>query len=165
MIHFSVRPASPQTAIACIALGSNLGDRRANIDAAVRAIAVLPAVRLRAIAQPIETDAVGPAGQPPYLNGALSIETTLDPRELLEALLEIEHRLGRVRRERWGPRTIDLDIILFADRIVEEQGLHIPHPRMRERRFVLAPLAAIEPAFIDPVTKRSIRELLAALPI
>lgn len=159
-----MRPASPQPAIACIALGSNLGDRRANLDAAVRAIAALPAVRLRALAQPIETEAVGPAGQPAYLNGAISVETTLDPRELLEALLEIERRLGRVRRERWGPRTIDLDIILFADRVVDEEGLHIPHPRLRERRFVLAPLAAIEPALIDPVTHRSVRDLLAALP-
>jgi 2-amino-4-hydroxy-6-hydroxymethyldihydropteridine diphosphokinase len=145
-------------------LGSNLGDRRGNIDAAVRAVAAMPGLRLRAIAQPVETDAVGPAGQPAYLNGALSVETTLEPRELLDALLEIERRLGRIRRERWGPRTIDLDIILYADRVVDEQGLHIPHPRMRERRFVLAPLAAIEPALIDPVTKRSVRELLSALP-
>ncbi len=153
-------PAETRPQIACIALGSNLGDRRAAIRAAVAAIAELHGTSIRAVSAPVETAPVGPPGQRDYLNAAASIETTLSPRDLLDALLRIEHDLGRVRRERWGPRTIDLDLILFGDRVTDEPGLTLPHPRFRERLFVLEPLAEIEPGLTDPVTGRSVLELL-----
>ncbi|MBZ0173609.1 MAG: 2-amino-4-hydroxy-6-hydroxymethyldihydropteridine diphosphokinase [Phycisphaerales bacterium] len=149
----------PQPVIACIALGSNLGDRRATLAAAVKAIAALPGTTLRKTSDIIETDPVGPPGQPNYLNAAASVETTLSPRELLEALLGIERAHGRERRERWGARTLDLDLVLYGDEVIDEPGLTVPHPSMRERVFVLAPLAQIEPGLIDPVTGRCIREL------
>ncbi|USN98606.1 MAG: 2-amino-4-hydroxy-6-hydroxymethyldihydropteridine diphosphokinase [Phycisphaeraceae bacterium] len=153
----------PAPRIACIALGSNLGDRRATIAAAIEAIAALPGTTLRAASDIIETDPVGPPGQPNYLNAAVSIDTTLNPRELLEALLAIERTHGRERREWWGPRTLDLDLVLYADEVIDEPGLTVPHPSMRERLFVLEPLAQIEPGLVDPATGRSIRELLEAL--
>lgn len=130
---------------------------------AVEAISQLPATSVRAVSSLIETDPVGPPGQPGYVNAAVSIETTLPPRRLLSALLGIERTHGRERRERWGPRTLDLDLLLYSDEIIDEPNLHIPHPRMRERLFVLAPLAEIEPDAIDPESGLCIRALLAAV--
>ncbi|HHN77821.1 MAG TPA: 2-amino-4-hydroxy-6-hydroxymethyldihydropteridine diphosphokinase [Phycisphaerales bacterium] len=147
--------------IACIALGSNLGDRRAAIENASAKIATLPGTTPRAMSTLIETAPVGPPGQGDFLNAAASIETTLSPRALLDALLRIEQSLGRVRGRRWGPRTIDLDLILFGDLILDEPGLTVPHPMFRERLFVLGPLAEIEPGMTDPVTGRSVLQLLA----
>ena len=147
-----------------LGLGSNLGDRRRNLEAALDALRAHPAVRVLAVSALIETEPVGgPTGQPPYLNGAAEIATDLDPHALLALLKTIERDLGRTAGVRWGPREIDLDILLCGDTILETGTLVIPHPRMRERRFVLEPLAEIAPTARDPATGRTVRELLASL--
>lgn len=159
-LHFAVEPPRPDPIIACIALGSNLGDRGGHVERAIGEIGSLEGVLVRRVSSIIETDPVGPPGQSRYLNAAVSVETTLTARGLLDALLGIERAHGRERRERWGPRTLDLDIILFGDEMIDEPELKIPHPGMRERRFVLAPLAEIEPDLVDPETGRRVLELL-----
>jgi 2-amino-4-hydroxy-6-hydroxymethyldihydropteridine diphosphokinase len=110
----------------------------------------------------VETEPVGPPGQPPYLNLAAEIETDLDPLELLKAAKDIEARLGREAGVRWGPRPIDIDIVLWGDRIVDLPELAIPHREFRNRAFVLVPLAQIAPDAVDPVTGRRIEELARA---
>ena len=141
-----------------IALGSNLGDRLATLRAAVVALAEIGHVVARSSAW--ETRAVGPP--PDYLNGCVALETTLAPEALLAALLAIEARLGRVRDgERNQPRTLDLDLVLYEDRVVDTERLRLPHPRLAERAFVLAPLAEIAPDAIHPLLHCTIRELAA----
>lgn len=141
-----------------IALGANLGDRRAHLEAAVeRLSAHLTGLRLSSL---IETEPVDvPGDQPPYLNGAVVGETTLGPRELLDVMLGIEAQLGRTRPARHAPRTLDLDLILYGDRQLDEPGLTVPHPAFRDRRFVLTPLAEIAPDLRDPVTGLTIAQL------
>jgi len=149
--------------IAAVALGSNLGDRRGHLDyAAARLSTLLGGVRVSAY---IETDPVGVADpQPRYLNAASIGETTLSARDLLNALLAIELDRGRERRHANAPRTLDLDLILLGDLIIDEPDLVIPHPRFRERRFVLEPLAEIAPHLRDPVTGRTVDDLRLLLP-
>ena len=143
--------------IAYVGLGSNLGDREGTIRAAIAALPGVFAVsRLR------ETDPVGVTDQPTFVNGAVALETELSPRELLERLLAVERELGRERRERWGPRTIDLDLLLHGGETVDEPGLTIPHPRLHERRFALEPLAELDPELIVP-GRGPVSALLAAL--
>jgi len=120
---------------AAIALGSNLGDREASLRLAREAIAALQGTTVVAATPVEETAPIGPAGQPPYLNQMLLVETALEPRPLLEALLAIEARAGRVRRERWGPRTLDCDIVRYGTRTISEPGLTIPHPEIANRDF------------------------------
>ncbi len=142
---------------AYVGLGSNLGDREGTIRAAIDALPGVVAVSaLR------ETEPVGPVEQPPFLNGALALETELSPRELLDVLLAVERRLGRERRERWGPRTIDLDLLLYGDRSLDEPGLSLPHPRLHERRFALEPLDELDPELAVPGRGR-VKDLLAEL--
>lgn len=150
---------------AFIALGSNLGDRRAQLLAAVDAIAALPGTRVVACSAFIETQPVGPVPQGLYLNGVVHVETALGARALLESLLAIEAGLGRDRAsaERWGPRTVDLDLLLYGSDEIDEPGLHVPHPRLSERRFVLEPLCELAPELIVPGVGRSVRELYGAL--
>lgn len=146
--------------IAAVALGSNLGDRRAHLDFAVSRLQALFA-DLR-VSSCYETVPVGLSGpQSLFLNAAAVGDTTLSARELLEALLAIEQERGRERPRPNMSRTLDIDLILFGDAVIEEPGLVVPHPRFRERRFVLEPLAAIAPTLRDPVTGRSIADLLA----
>lgn len=132
---------------AYLALGSNLGDRLATLQEAVDALSREPGIRVEASSRVWETEPVGPP-QPRYLNAVLLIVTELEPPELLAACLRVESALGRVRRERWGPRTIDIDVLLFDERTIDEPELRVPHPRMHERAFVLAPLLELEP---DPM--------------
>lgn len=141
-----------------IALGSNLGDRRAHLDFAAAELAdLLSDLRVSSI---VETDPVGvPDEQPRYLNAVVVGETDLEPADLLDALMAIEHARGRERLSPNAPRTLDLDIILYGDRIIRTPSLEIPHPRFRERAFVLGPLAELAPEWVDPVTGRTVEEL------
>jgi len=148
-----------------LGVGSNLGDRAAHLRFAIEEAGRLPCTRVLAVSTVIETAPIGPIGQGDYLNGVIAIETELPPRALLEGLQAIERRCGRERASevRWGPRTLDLDILVYADREIKEPGLTIPHPRLHERRFVLAPLAEIAPGLELPGTRRPAAGLLAAL--
>jgi len=127
-----------------IALGSNLGDRRRHLEEALRELAARGDIRVRAVSSFHETEPCGgPPGQPRYLNAAAELDTELEPRALLERLLEIERRHGRRRDVRDGPRTLDLDLLLYNERRIREPDLCVPHPRMWQREFVLRPLAEI----------------------
>lgn len=145
-----------------IALGSNLGDSIAILEAAIKALERMPGIEIIIVSSWYETKAIGPP-QPNYINGCISVRTEQKPHSLLQILLGIEKEFGRIRREKWGPRTLDLDLLLYDDLILETPSLQIPHPRMRERAFVLAPLAQIEPSWIEPVSGKSIKELLKAV--
>jgi 2-amino-4-hydroxy-6-hydroxymethyldihydropteridine diphosphokinase len=146
-----------------VALGSNLGDRRAHLDFAVAKLRSL--LRHVAVSRYHDTVPVGITGpQPLYLNAAATGEATLSAQDLLDALLAIEAARGRERPFPNAPRTLDLDLILYGDLVIDGPGLTVPHPRFRERRFVLEPLAEIAPEAVDPVTGRTIRELLADSP-
>lgn len=144
-----------------IALGSNLGDRarmlRKGVDALAEHLQDLQVSTFH------ETDPVGVGDQPRFLNAAATGYTALSPRDLLNALLAIEQRLGRERPYPGAPRTLDLDLIFYAELIINEPGLVVPHPRFRNRRFVLAPLMEVAPDWTDPVTRTSVRHLLQEL--
>jgi len=145
-----------------IGIGSNEGDRLECISRAVRSLAAVPGVRVARMATIQETEPVGGPPQGPHLNSVVELETDLPPRALLDALQAIERSLGRrPSAERWGPRAIDLDILLYGDRTIEEPGLTIPHPRLAQRRFVLEPLSQLAPELIHPVLRQSIAMLLA----
>lgn len=131
--------------IAYVGLGANLGAREETLRRAVELLGAADGVDVLAVSQLRETEPVGVVDQPPFLNGAVAIETARAPRDLLDLLLEIERSLGRVREERWGPRTIDLDLLLYGQEFVDEPGLRVPHPRVHERRFALEPLAELQP--------------------
>ena len=147
---------------AYVGLGANLGPREVTLLRAADLLAAADGVEVVAVAQLRETEPVGLLEQPPFLNGAVAIDTSLPPRALLDLLLEIERSLGRVRGERWGPRTIDLDLLAYGDERVEEEGLHVPHPRLHERRFALEPLAELDPELKIPGLG-TVSELIAAL--
>ncbi len=149
--------------IAYIALGSNLGKREDNLRRALAALAAREGIAVRRVSPFLETAPVGGPPQGPFLNAAAELETTLEPPELLAVLHQVERELGRERTVRWGPRTIDLDLLLYGERVIDEQGLRLPHPRMHERRFVLDPLSQIAPDARHPILDRTVRELLAEL--
>ena len=148
-----------------IGVGSNEGDRLANISKAMRTLAEGPGVRLVQMAPILETEPIGGPPQGPYLNTVVELETSVEPQALLSALQAIERQLGRApARQRWAPRPIDLDLLLYGDRVVEEPTLTIPHPRMHERRFVLEPLVQLAPDTVHPLLHQTAAELLARLP-
>ena len=166
----SARPAS-----AFLSLGANLGDREENLREALRRLGATPGIEVRKVAAFLETEPVLPEGAderarretPRFINSACAIATTLSPRELFAACRRIETELGRDRGRqagRWGPRPIDLDILLYGDRVVDEPDLKIPHPEMEKRLFVLAPLCEIAPEAVHPLLRRSVREMMASLP-
>jgi len=129
---------------AFVALGSNLGDRLANLQEAVDRLGEVAGIRVVRTSRVYETDPVGPP-QPDYLNAAVMVDTLLSARKLLEACLGVEQAMGRERSERWAPRTIDLDVLSYGQEEIDEPGLVVPHPRMHERGFVLVPLLELDP--------------------
>jgi 2-amino-4-hydroxy-6-hydroxymethyldihydropteridine diphosphokinase len=135
---------------AFVGIGSNLGDREATLDDAIALLRAHPEIEVVAVSTLHETEPWGPVEQPRYLNGAVAIDTRLQPRELLGVLLDVERRLGRVRVERFGPRTIDLDLLLYGDAVLDEPGLEVPHPRLHERAFALEPLRELDPQLVVP---------------
>lgn len=137
-------------ATAFVGIGSNLGDRETHLRTALDLLAAEEGIEIVAVSRLRETEPVGPVEQGPFLNGAVQVSTDLPPRQLLERLLAVEQRLGRVRAERFGPRTIDLDLLVYGDEVLEEPGLTLPHPRLHERRFALEPLAELEPGLVVP---------------
>jgi 2-amino-4-hydroxy-6-hydroxymethyldihydropteridine diphosphokinase len=155
-------PQTPQMIDVAIALGSNLGDSLAILEAALITLDEHADITLVSRSSWYKTRPIGPP-QPDYLNGCALLQTTLEPLPLLEQLLAIERRFGRQRGERWGPRSLDLDILLYGDVVVTTESLQIPHPRMCERAFVLVPLAEIAPDWIEPVTGLSVASLCAAV--
>jgi 2-amino-4-hydroxy-6-hydroxymethyldihydropteridine diphosphokinase len=160
------RAVSPDSRLVAIALGSNLGDRRAAIEFALRRLSLI--LSDFTFSEVVETDPEGPSGevlddQPLYLNAVATGSTTLEPRVLLEALLEIEREYGRERPYAGAARTLDLDLILIGDIIVNDRDLQVPHPRFRSRFFVLGPLTEIAPDMRDPVTGLRAGELLQRL--
>ena len=149
-----------------IAVGSNLGDRIDHLRAGIAAIAGLDGVEITAVSALYETAPVGgPEQQGPYLNAALRVVTTRDAADLLADLHRIEADRNRVRRIRWGPRTLDLDLLVHGNTVVDTTELHVPHPRQHERRFVLVPVCDVAPDVIHPVLNRRMSDLLADLDV
>lgn len=144
-----------------LALGTNLGDRLENLHQAVLALA--PPVRVLRLSPLYQTAPWGYRDQPDFLNQAVEAETELEPQALLEHLKEIERRMGRQKTIRYGPRSIDLDILFYGQQVIDLPGLVIPHPRLHERAFVLAPLADLAPAFVHPLLRQTVSQLLAAV--
>jgi 2-amino-4-hydroxy-6-hydroxymethyldihydropteridine diphosphokinase len=142
-----------------LALGSNIGDSVATLEAATQALTAIPGIELEAKSSWYRTKAVGPP-QPDYINACIILQVKMSPQELLDTLLAIEQKFGRVRRERWGARSLDLDILLYDDLILDTPNLQIPHPRMHERAFVLVPLLEIAPDWIEPVSGLTIKQLV-----
>jgi 2-amino-4-hydroxy-6-hydroxymethyldihydropteridine diphosphokinase len=149
---------------AFIALGANLGDREANLQRAMKLLGESNGVKVIRVSSFYDNPAVGgPESSPTFLNAAAEIETSLSPRELMDRLLEIERMMGRVRGEKWGPRIIDLDLLLYGDEIVAEKNLTVPHPLMHDRAFVLVPLAEIAAREVHPLLHVTIEELRSGL--
>jgi 2-amino-4-hydroxy-6-hydroxymethyldihydropteridine diphosphokinase len=147
---------------AYVGLGANLGPREETLRRALELLRRSPGVDVLAVSELRETEPVGVIEQPRFLNGAAALQTSLSARELLDLLLEVERTLGRVRDERWGPRLIDLDLLLYGAETIDEPGLDLPHPRLHERRFALEPLAELDPELVIPGRGR-VSALLSAL--
>ena len=149
---------------AYVGLGSNLGDREETLAAAVERLRAQPEIEVVAVSRFRETEPVGPVEQPRFLNGAVELETDLEPRALLDRLLAIERSLGRDRTgvPPGGPRTVDLDLLLYGEARIAEPGLEVPHPRLHERRFALEPLAELDPA-LDVPGRGLVKTLLSKL--
>jgi 2-amino-4-hydroxy-6-hydroxymethyldihydropteridine diphosphokinase len=156
----SSHPSSLRGVEAYVALGSNLGDREAHLRAAIAALAAHPEIRVEAVSTLYETAPVGPPPQGPYLNAVVRLRTRLAARALLARLLEIEAAAGRVRAgQRWSARSLDLDLLLYGELLLDEPGLCLPHPRLHERAFVLEPLCELAPQLVHPRLGTSIAEL------
>jgi len=149
--------------VAYIGFGSNIGDRLAHIQNAIHALSKMEEITLQKISSVYKTDPVGYEAQAEFLNGVAAIQTSLPPLSLLHTLKNIETIIGRRHRIRWGPREIDLDILIYGDLCLETEKLVIPHPEMHRRRFVLAPLVEIAPNLVHPVFQETVQTLLECL--
>ncbi len=147
--------------LACIGLGTNLGDRLANLKRSLDLFFQLPGVQLEACSNIYETKPVGGPEQGSFLNACISVKSKLAPVELLQAMLAIEHKMKRARAVRWGPRIIDLDLLVYEEITVNTPVLQLPHPRLKERDFVLIPLADIVPQLIIPGVNQTVEQILA----
>ncbi len=150
---------------AFISAGANLDEPIRQVQRAMDALREASGVRLLGASSFYRTQPVGPVVQPPFINAVFAFECGIRPTELLDLLLRVERKMGRVRKERWGPRVIDLDLLLYGKAIIHEESLKVPHPRLHERRFALAPLAEMAPDVVHPVIKKSAFDLLTALPL
>lgn len=148
-----------------IGIGSNLGTPLDQCREAIGRILEDPHITLTTLSSFYKTEPVGPMGQNWFVNAVMEVETSLAPASLLSNLLRVEQNMGRVRQEKWGPRLIDLDLLFYGDSVLDLQGLQVPHPEIENRRFVLAPLAEIAAAYVHPVAKKTVGELLGALPL
>lgn len=149
---------------AFIGVGSNLGEKAGQCRMAIERMDRIPGCRVVAVSPFFRSEPVGVDGQDWYVNAVIELRVGISARKLLEVLLAIEADMGRVRLKKWDSRPIDLDILIFGEEIVDEEDLSIPHPLMHIRRFVLAPLAALAPAWVHPVLGRTVQELLDRLP-
>lgn len=158
--QYDSRVPHEHAVIAFVALGSNIEPRRGHLEAAVEALRSTPGITSVRLSPIVETEAVGPGVQGRYLNAAAELKTTLSPRDLLQRCLEIEKHRGRDRskEQRWGPRTLDVDLLLYGDAIIDEPGLTVPHPRLHERSFVLEPLAQLAPEIMIAGVGKTVRE-------
>jgi len=148
-----------KSSTAYLGLGSNMGDKRDNIEKSIMLLSQNPGIEIVLSSKFYETAPVGLKDQPDYINAAIKINTNLNPHDLLAVCLGIEKELLRVRTIRWGPRTIDIDILIYDDLILNEVDLVLPHPLMHEREFVLSPMMDIAPSLIHPVYKLTIKQL------
>lgn len=158
-------PDNGQSVLVALALGTNLGDREANFRAAITMLNRAAQIHVELASAALETDPVGLTDQPKFLNGVALLRTTLSPLEFLHTCHAIERGLGRIRdtEQRWGPRTIDLDVLIYGDLILNAPGLTLPHPRMLDREFVLAPLASIAPEIVIPGSDLTVSAALSGL--
>jgi len=164
LVSWSVGVDRMITGLAYIALGTNIGDRELNLRVALDTLTVNPQLEITHISAIYETAPVGGPEQAQYLNACAALQTKLSPTKLLLTMLEVENKMGRVRREHWGPRVIDLDLLIYNHIFMNTPLLQLPHPRMTERDFVLVPLANIAPDLIVPCYDQSVSLLLAARP-
>ncbi len=148
--------------VAYIGMGANLGARKKTLQEATGVLDVQPQVAVIAASDVYETAPVGVVDQPPFLNAVLQVKTRCSARRLLNCLLAIEQKFGRSRETQWGPRTLDLDILLYGDEVIHQPGLQVPHPRLHERAFVLAPLCDLNPDLKHPILGQSIQFLAAS---
>ena len=147
-----------------VSLGSNIGDRLGFLQKAVDGLGSVGGSKIKAVSPVYETEPLGKKDQPQFLNAAVELESLLSPDSILVNLKQIERMVGRTRSQKWGPREIDLDLIYVGDLVVKSPMLTLPHPEVIARRFVLMPLTDIAPDFVDPLRKRTVRELLSSCP-
>lgn len=159
MAHSSPANFDQPSHLAVVGLGGNIGPVMDNLNGAIAELSLVPGIEVKRCSSWYQSRPVGPP-QPDYINGCATLAVNLSPQQLLQTLLNIEQKFGRIRGEKWGPRTLDLDLIFYGDRQLNQHGLEIPHPQMQYRPFVLVPLEEIAPKLVDPRSGKTIAELV-----
>lgn len=160
MAHSSPTNFDQQSYLAVVGLGGNIGPVLDNLQGAIAELGLVPGIEVKQCSSWYQSRPVGPP-QPDYINGCVTLAVSLSPQKLLQTLLNIEQKFGRIRLEKWGPRTLDLDLIFYGDWQLHQTSLQIPHPQMQFRAFVLVPLAEIAPELVDPRSGKTMAELVA----